>query len=62
MQVIEHAFPDHSRLTEKDAVKYGNLSIERCWYVPVEVAIDQPQDWLDELQTRLSAITPQDKA
>jgi tetraacyldisaccharide 4'-kinase len=77
MQVIEHAFPDHSRLTEKDlryddgldvlmtekdAVKYGNLSIERCWYVPVEVAIDRPQDWLDELQTRLSAITQQDKA
>jgi tetraacyldisaccharide 4'-kinase len=77
MQVIEHAFPDHSRLTEKDlryddgldvlmtekdAVKYGSLSIERCWYVPVEVAVDRPQDWLDELQTRLSVITLQDKA
>ena len=77
MQVIEHAFPDHSRLTEKDlryddgldvlmtekdAVKYANLFIERCWYVPVEVAVDRPQDWLDELQARLSAITLQDKA
>jgi len=77
MQVIEHAFPDHSKLTEKDlryddgldvlmtekdAVKYGNLSIERCWYVPVEVAVDRPQDWLDELQTKLSAITLRDKA
>ena len=77
MQVIAHAFPDHSRLTEKDlryddgldvlmtekdAVKYANLSIERCWYVPVEVAVDPPQDWLDELQTRLAAITLQDKA
>ena len=77
MQVIAHAFPDHSRLTEndlryddgldvlmteKDAVKYANLFIERCWYVPVEVAVDRPQDWLDELQSRLSAITLQDKA
>jgi tetraacyldisaccharide 4'-kinase len=77
MQVIEHAFPDHSRLTEndlryddgldvlmteKDAVKYANLFIERCWYVPVEVTVDRPQDWLDELQARLSAITLQDKA
>ena len=76
MQVIAHAFPDHSRLTEndlryddgldvlmteKDAVKYANLFIERCWYVPVEVAVDRPQDWLDELQVRLSAITLQDK-
>jgi len=77
MQVIEHAFRDHARLTEKDlryddgldvlmtekdAVKYANLFIERCWYVPVEVAVDRPQDWLDELQARLSAITLQDKA
>lgn len=77
MQVIAHAFPDHSRLTEndlryddgldvlmteKDAVKYANLFIERCWYVPVEVAVDRPQDWLDELQARLSAITLQEKA
>ena len=77
MQVIAHAFPDHSRLTEKDlryddgldvlmtekdAVKYANLFIERCWYVPVEVTVDRPQDWLDELQARLSTITLQDKA
>lgn len=77
MQVIAHAFPDHSRLTEndlryddgldvlmteKDAVKYANLFIERCWYVPVEVTVDRPQDWLDELQARLSAITLQEKA
>ena len=69
MQVIEHAFPDHARLsekdlrydddldvlmTEKDAVKCADLKIGKCWYVPVTVEVDQPQDWLDELQKRLS--------
>ncbi len=69
MQVIEHAFPDHAKLTEKDlryddaldvlmtekdAVKCGNLSVERCWYVPVEVEVDRPQDWLDELHKMLT--------
>ena len=68
LQVIEHAFPDHSRLTEKDlryddefdvlmtekdAVKCSGLSTERCWYVPVEVEVDRPQDLLNELQSRL---------
>ena len=72
LQVIEHAFPDHSRLTEKDlryddeldvlmtekdAVKFSGLSVERCWYVPVEVEVDRPQDLLDELQSRLSVKT-----
>jgi tetraacyldisaccharide 4'-kinase len=70
MQVIEHAFPDHSRLTaqdllyddgldvmmtEKDAVKCGGIDTERCWYVPVEVEVDRPQAWLDDLQASLSA-------
>ena len=70
MQVIEHAFPDHARLseenlryddgldvlmTEKDAVKCGDLKIGNCWYVPVDVEVDQPQDWLDDLQHRLTA-------
>ena len=69
MQVIEHAFPDHVKLseenlryddgldvlmTEKDAVKCGDLRVSKCWYVPVRVEVDQPQDWLDELQKRLS--------
>lgn len=77
MQVIQHAFPDHARLTEKDlryddgldvlmtekdAVKCGDLNIECCWYVPVEVEVDQPQDWLDELQSRLSVKPEMDKA
>lgn len=72
MEVIEHGLPDHARLTErhlryddgldvfmteKDAVKCVGPAIDRCWYVPVEVAVDQPQDWLDELQTQLSAGT-----
>ena len=69
MQVIEHAFSDHARLsekdlrydddldvlmTEKDAVKCGDLAVDNRWYVPVRVEVDQPQDWLDELQKRLS--------
>jgi tetraacyldisaccharide 4'-kinase len=69
MQVIEHAFPDHAKLdakdlrydddldvllTEKDAVKCGGRAVDKCWYVPVEVEVDQPQDWLDELKNRLT--------
>ncbi|MFQ5983419.1 MAG: tetraacyldisaccharide 4'-kinase [Woeseiaceae bacterium] len=69
MQVIEHALGDHAKLTEKDlryddgldvlmtekdAVKCGDVNIERCWYVPVEVNIDRPQEWLDELQSAVS--------
>ncbi len=69
MQVIEHAFRDHAKLseenlryddgldvlmTEKDAVKCGDFKIGNCWYVPVGVEVDQPQDWLDEIQERLS--------
>lgn len=55
MQVIEHAFPDHARLsrqdlrfgdsfdvlmTEKDAVKLAGLSGDRYWSVPVELQMD----------------------
>jgi tetraacyldisaccharide 4'-kinase len=69
MQVIEHAFPDHAQLTEidlryddgldvlmteKDAVKCSDIAVERCWYVPVEVEVEQPQDWLDDLCAKLS--------
>ena len=69
MQVIEHAFPDHAKLskkdlrydddldvlmTEKDAVKCAELKVDNCWYVPVRVEVDQAQDWLDDLQERLS--------
>ena len=70
MQVIEHSFPDHARLrekdlrydddldvlmTEKDSVKCADFTVAKCWYVPVTVEVDQPLDWLDELQERLSA-------
>jgi tetraacyldisaccharide 4'-kinase len=55
MQVIEHAFPDHARLTpgdldfgddfdilmtEKDAVKLGRLKSNKLWTVPVELRMD----------------------
>ena len=55
IQVIEHAFPDHTPLrpeqldfgdnfdilmTEKDAVKFPHQVSDRYWYVPVDVEID----------------------
>ncbi len=55
MQVIEHAFPDHARLspgeldfgddfdilmTEKDAVKLGRPKSDKLWTVPVELRMD----------------------
>ena len=55
MQVIEHAFPDHARLspgeldfgddfdilmTEKDAVKLGRPKSDKLWAVPVELRMD----------------------
>jgi tetraacyldisaccharide 4'-kinase len=55
MQVIEHAFPDHARLstselefgdefdilmTEKDAVKLGQTRSDKLWAVPVDVKMD----------------------
>jgi tetraacyldisaccharide 4'-kinase len=70
MQVIEHVFPDHANLreedlqyddrkavlmTEKDAVKCRDISLKRCWYVPVEVEVEQGQAWLDDLCRRLTA-------
>jgi tetraacyldisaccharide 4'-kinase len=69
MHVIEHALPDHAKLsesdlrydddldvlmTEKDAVKCANMTLENCWYVPVQVQADGPLDWLDQLHDRLS--------
>ena len=55
MQVIEHAFPDHARIsrreldfgdefdilmTEKDAVKLGTTASDKLWTVPVELKMD----------------------
>lgn len=69
MQVLQHVFPDHAKLTEedlryddrldvlmteKDAVKCSGVTAKRCWYVPVEVAVDERQDWLEELCAKLT--------
>ena len=58
MQVIEHPFPDHAKLsstdlsfgddfevvmTEKDAVKLGSNLSDRFWYVPVDLEMDPVQ-------------------
>jgi len=55
MQVIEHSFQDHAKLsrsilqfgdnfevlmTEKDAVKLANVSSDKYWAVPVDLKID----------------------
>ena len=55
MQVIEHALPDHARIssreldfgdefdilmTEKDAVKLGTMASDKLWTVPVELKMD----------------------
>jgi len=68
LQVIEHAFPDHHALsaadldfgdglavlmTEKDAVKCGELADPRLWYVPVEATFSEADERrLLELVTR----------
>jgi tetraacyldisaccharide 4'-kinase len=58
IQVIEHAYPDHARLqekdidfgddfdilmTEKDAVKLDRQVSDRMWYVPVDLKMDPVQ-------------------
>ena len=55
IQVIEHVFPDHAELsdrdiefgddfevfmTEKDAVKLGRSTRDKFWYIPVELEMD----------------------
>jgi tetraacyldisaccharide 4'-kinase len=68
LEVIEHAFPDHHALsaadldfgdglavlmTEKDAVKCGELAGPQFWYVPVEAAFGEADSRrLLELVTR----------
>lgn len=54
-EVIEHIFPDHYFfkasdllfsdtlpviMTEKDAVKCHSIAHQHCWYIPVEVVVD----------------------
>jgi tetraacyldisaccharide 4'-kinase len=68
LQLVEHAFPDHHALsaedldfgdglavlmTEKDAVKCGELAQPRLWYVPVEATFNEADSRrLLELLTR----------
>ena len=77
IDTIKHAYPDHAQLTEndlryddglavlmteKDAVKCKGISVDACWYVPVEVEVEQPQDWLDDLCRRLSMKTASEES
>lgn len=71
LELIEHAFPDHHALTaadldfgdrravlmtEKDAVKCGELADPRLWYVPVEATFSEADSSrLLELVTRKAA-------
>lgn len=56
IQIIEHIFPDHYLyqphdlnfnddlpiiMTEKDAMKCRSFANERCWFLPVEMKIDE---------------------
>ncbi len=69
LDVIEHPMPDHAvpdlrnvggglpvLMTEKDAVKRVKLPHEDCWYVPVELSLDEQlaSAWLDQLESRLA--------
>jgi len=40
-------------MTEKDAVKCAGFAHSRCWYVPVDVALDDGDAWVDELANSL---------
>jgi len=40
-------------MTEKDAVKCAGFAHSRCWYVPVDVTLDDGDAWVDELANRL---------
>lgn len=71
IKVIRHALADHAEIspddidfgdeldvimTEKDAVKCGWLDTSNCWYVPVDVAINDAdaEDLLDRIVQKIS--------
>ncbi len=69
LKVIEHPYPDHARyelsdfsfsdqnpilMTEKDAVKCSQLSLDNAWYVPVQTIL--PNDFISRLNTLLRNI------
>ncbi len=76
IDVIRHPLPDHAEITqddldfddgldvvmtEKDAVKCSSLDTSKCWYVPVDVVIDdaEAEELLDRI---LQKISPEEKA
>ena len=76
IEVIRHPLADHAEITqddldfdddldvlmtEKDAVKCRSLDTSKCWFVPVDVAIDDAD--AEDLLTRiLQRISPQENA
>ena len=75
IDVIRHPLPDHAEITpgdidfsddidvvmtEKDAVKCRWLDTSKCWYVPVDVAINDA-DTEDLLNRILQEISPEDQ-
>jgi len=40
-------------MTEKDAVKCARFAHSRCWFVPVDLSLDEGDAWVDELANRL---------
>jgi tetraacyldisaccharide 4'-kinase len=75
LEIIEHPFPDHHALsaadldfgdglavlmTEKDAVKCGDLAGPRLWYVPVEAAFSEADSrrLLDLVTAKIDSFTP----
>ncbi len=66
LKVIKHPYPDHTRyksadfsfsdqnpilMTEKDAVKCSQLSLDNAWYVPVQAIL--PDDFMVRVNTLL---------
>lgn len=66
LEVIPHAYADHAALsakqlrfdddrlvlmTEKDAVRCRSVAPDNCWYVPVDIAFDEPgaAGWVDRM-------------
>ena len=73
--VIEHPFPDHTKyraedlsysdglpvlMTEKDVVKCQELGVTNCWYVPIEIVVEEMEfaGWLEHLENCLAQEKP----
>ena len=69
LKVVEHPYPDHARyelsnfsfsdqnpilMTQKDAVKCSQLSLDNAWYVPVQTIL--PDGFVPRLNTLLRNI------